>query len=213
MNKNIKIIDCQQRSADWFRARAGLLTASNMGRLLTPKTQKPAAGQEEVIIELIASCVRPDEVVFEGNFHTDRGNALEPDARAEFAEIMGMKVQETGFIRSTQLPIGCSPDGLLGDSVETATCGLEIKCPLAKNHIKYFMSGVCPPQYLGQVHGSMIVTGLSQWYFMSYCPGFKPFITLVKRDGYTQRLEEEIVSFCGKYAEQYKKIIPTVTQQ
>lgn len=210
MRNDVEILDVEQRSPEWREARAGLLTASNMGRLLTPKTGKPSTAQDELLLELLGSCVRPDEEAFAGNIHTQRGEDLEPEARKVFEEVTGKQVLEVGFIRSTRFPIGCSPDGLIGNTVDTATSGLEIKCPLAKNHIKYFMDGTCPAMYLGQVHGGMAVTGLKSWYFMSYCPGFRPFITLIHRDAYTERLEQEIVTFCQKYSQQYKKIIPNI---
>lgn len=210
MREDIEILDVEQRSLEWRKARAGLLTASQMGRLLTPKTGKTSTAQDELLLELLGSCVRPDEEAFAGNIHTQRGEDLEPEARKAFEEVTGKQVLEVGFIRSKRYPIGCSPDGLIGESVVTAKSGLEIKCPLAKNHIKYFMDGVCPAQYLGQVHGSLAVTGLNSWYFMSHCPGFRPFIILIHRNEYTERLEQEIVTFCQKYSQQYKKIIPNI---
>ena len=110
--ENITIFrNVQQRSELWFRLRAGHLTASNFDRLITPKTGKPSAQQEDLIIELCCSCLRPDEITFEGNFHTDRGEALEPEARDLFMEMTGKKVLEVGFIRCKKPPIGCSrPD-------------------------------------------------------------------------------------------------------
>ena len=91
--------DVPQRSDLWFKLRSGHLTASNFDRLITPKTGKPSAQQDDLIIELCCSCLRPDEITFEGNFHTDRGEALELEARELFATLTGKAVKEVGFIR------------------------------------------------------------------------------------------------------------------
>lgn len=108
--------DVPQRSDLWFKLRSGHLTASNFDRLITPKTGKPSAQQDDLIIELCCSCLRPDEITFEGNFHTDRGEALEQEARELFATLTGKAVKEVGFIRRKTAPIGCSPDGLVAEN-------------------------------------------------------------------------------------------------
>ena len=135
--------DVPQRSDLWFKLRSGHLTASNFDRLITPKTGKPSAQQDDLIIELCCSCLRPDEITFEGNFHTDRGEALEQEARELFATLTGKAVKEVGFIRRKTAPIGCSPDGLvvenLEDGLDLVIAGLEIKCPISKHHARYLL--------------------------------------------------------------------------
>jgi putative phage-type endonuclease len=204
--------DMEQRSEAWFAARAGRPTASNFSRLLTA-TGKDSSQWQSYAIELIAQCIRPDEINFEGNKHTDRGNELEPEARELFSEIMDLETQEVGFITRDDEVIGCSPDALvtLPDSDEWIA-GLEIKCPLAKNHAAYLLDGKVPDQYMAQVHGSMAVTGLDYWYFMSYCPGLRPFILRVERDAYTAKLSDALDRFLIYYAEARKTILPQLLE-
>lgn len=199
--------DMEQRSEEWFRARAGRPTASQFSRLLTP-TGKDSSQWDSYAIELCAACIRPDEIAFEGNFHTDRGNELEPAARDEFTRIMGLAVQQVGFITRDDTVVGCSPDGLILDARGEPIAGLELKCPLAKNHAAYLLDGTLPDQYRPQVHGSMAVTGLDYWYFMSYCPGLAPFITRVERDAYTVKISDALDRFLIFYAERRKQVMP-----
>ena len=206
--------DVPQRSDLWFKLRSGHLTASNFDRLITPKTGKPSAQQDDLIIELCCSCLRPDEMTFEGNFHTDRGEALEQEARELFATLTGKAVKEVGFIRRKTAPIGCSPDGLvvenLEDGLDLVIAGLEIKCPISKHHARYLLDGVLPDKYKPQVHGSMAVTGLRAWYFLSYCPGLRPFLVKVEWDEYTDRIKAALDEFGPKYLDAYTRIMPAI---
>ena len=200
--------DMQQRTEEWFLARAGRPTASQFSRLLTP-TGKDSSQWDDFALELIAQCIRPDEIEWEGNRHTDRGNELEPEARDLFAELMDLELREVGFVTRDDEVIGCSPDSLVYlPNSRKPIAGLEIKCPLGKNHARYLVDGVLPASYRPQVHGSMAVTGLDHWYFMSYCPGLAPFITRVDRDDYTAKLSDALDRFLIYYAARRKEILP-----
>lgn len=103
-----------QRSEAWFKLRSGRLTASNFDRLLTPTGRKPQPKNNKergpwgaLIIELCCSFLRPDEIQWEGNRHTDRGEELEPEARDEFRKITGLTVKEVGFVLCKDGPTWC----------------------------------------------------------------------------------------------------------
>lgn len=198
--------EMEQRSDEWFRARAGRPTASNFARLLTT-TGKDSSQWHDYALELCAACIRPDEVQWEGNFHTDRGEALEPEAADEFSKIMGLELEEVGFVTRDDNVVGCSPDRLVMVNGEYVA-GLEIKCPLSKIHAKYLIEGKLPDPYKGQVHGGMAVTGFPYWYFMSYCPGLAPFILRVDKDGYTEILSDALDRFVIFYGDLRKKVMP-----
>jgi len=133
----------EQRSEAWFRARAGRLTASNFHRVLTP-SGKDSSQWRELAIEMCCSRIRPDEIQWEGNRHTDRGEELEPEAREEFSRIMGLEVEQVGFIVQDNELVGCSPDGMIKINGQYAA-GVELKCPLSKNHAEYLLDGVLRP--------------------------------------------------------------------
>jgi hypothetical protein len=204
--------EMEQRSEAWFRARAGRPTASNFERLITP-TGKDSSQWDDYALELCAQCIRPDEIAWEGNAHTDRGNELEPEARGEFERIMNLVVGEVGFVTRDDEVIGCSPDGLVyhGTTVGKPIAGLELKCPLSKFHARYLIDGELPAKYRPQVHGSMAVTGLRHWYFMSYCPGLAPFITRVEWDGYTDKVTDVLDRFLVYYAARRREVMGRLT--
>lgn len=202
----MRIIDCQQGSAEWFAARMGVPTASNFDRLIT-KSGKPSTSADDYIAELIDEAVRPldlreveeQEAQFRGNRHTDRGHALEPKARNYYRFLTGSIVTECGFVLADDGLAGCSPDSLV-DPETLWSGGLEIKAPEGKKHVRWMMDGILPDEHKAQVHGSLIVTGADFWDFLSYCPGYKPFLIRTVPDSYTALLAAELRKFTDKLA-------------
>jgi hypothetical protein len=200
-----------QGSEQWFALRRGRPTASNFNRILTPKKVELAAARWSYMDELISECYFPELNVFEGNFWTDRGEELEPIARAKFSEMTGLTVKQVGFITRDDEIVGCSPDGLIVDESGKWLSGLEMKCPAPKTHVQYVREGELPDTYKAQVHGSMAVTGLNTWHFFSYCPRLQPFHLVVERDAYTERLSKALDEFLIEYQGVLSEVRPKLS--
>ena len=188
---------CTQGSPEWFELRRGIPTASNFDRILTPKTGKPSASADPYISELIAERyhIGPlDELEATASDAMKQGLALEPEARHRYEAETGVAVAQVGFVTTDDGRLGCSPDGLVGDSG-----GLEVKCPSGKTHVGYLRERVLPDDYKAQVHGSLIVTGRKWWDFVSYCHGLPLFRVRVVPDEYTDRLREALYLFVARY--------------
>lgn len=190
-----------QGSEEWLRARKGRLTASQMSKVITA-TGKLSAQWEKLAIKLAAECVKPEEMpAFIGNVHTDRGHEMEPVARDWFTSWSGLDVRCVGFVTKDDNPVlGCSPDALIYKG-KKPVAGLEIKCPLVETHALYHYEDQLPEAYRAQVHGSMAVTGLRKWWFMSYNEGTEPFTKLIEWDDYTDKVAEALDEFVIKYSE------------
>jgi hypothetical protein len=72
-------------------------------------------------------------------------------------------------VTDDELRMGCSPDGLVGSDG-----GVEVKCLKASNHIGAILyhqkHGRCPPDYIQQVQGSLMITGRKFWDTVFYHP-------------------------------------------
>jgi hypothetical protein len=189
-----------QGSEQWFAARRGRPTASRFSEILTPggKLSKSATAYA---LELAAECWVQDYRAWSGNKYTDRGEELEPHARAEFIARTGMKVAQVGFVTRDDEVVGCSPDGLILDSSGRYVAGLEIKCVNPRDHFSMIYYDAPAAKYLPQIHGGMAVTGLDTWYFASYFPGLPPFLCVVERDEYTHLLSDALDEFLIMYAD------------
>jgi len=203
INKDL-ILNVEQGSDEWLKARLGVITASEFHKIITPSGSKSASANE-YMGKLIAEHLTGEQ---QENFMSDdmaRGNELEPKARSFFEAIKDVKVDEVGMVyKDSNKAIACSPDGLLllsnyaNDDVKFYFYqeGLEIKCPKLANHISYVISDQIPKKYIPQVQGSIWVTGADGWWFMSYHPDYKPLIIFVERDNaYIEKMEEIILSF------------------
>lgn len=208
-------LDVAQGGERWFKERSIRPTASNFSRIVTSKGVPAGPNtQKRYALELCVARVLPDNQIkrFMGNEHTDRGKELESEAREEFARIMGVEVEEVGFITTDNGGKGCSPDGMIKiNGIWQA--GLEIKCPEPTIHAMRLLDGKLPDEHKAQVHGCMDVTGYDFWYYMSYCPGLNPLILRIERDSYTSMLSYEVENFIIYYADLLDRAMPILTRK
>jgi len=199
----VQILDFPQRSPEWYAIRRGLPTASEFGSIITAKRGDYATAADTYINSLIDELMRPDaEPGFTGNRHTLRGEVLEPEARELYAFSHDVEPRQVGFILNDEGTLGCSPDSLVGSDG-----GLEIKCPDGPTHVKWLRGKCIPDEHKAQVHGSLIITGLAWWDFLSYCPGYESLEVRVVPDKFTETLRGHLDRFLKEYAEARKQFI------
>jgi len=189
-------VKCAQGSPEWFAARAGHVTGSRAADVLaTLKTGKPAASREDYKAQLVCERLtgKPQDSGYT-NAAMERGKELEPHARAAYEAHTGYLVMESGFLRMTDPQwVGCSLDGFISGLSKI----VEIKCPGAKNHLKWIQSGQVPSEYLPQIRHNLWVTKAESCDFISYHPDFPEHLqlhivtvmpSLVDIDGYAQEI-------------------------
>jgi hypothetical protein len=196
----LEIIDCEQNSEQWFKARLGILTASNFHKVLgkeqgggDPKMRRA------LMLDLIGERMTGEQAEHYSNKHTERGHDMEDAARALYQFITDDEVQRIGFVKNLTAKgnqIGFSPDSFIGaDGV------LEIKTKLPRLHFEVVLSNKLPPEHYAQCQGGLW-TAEREWIaFMSYWPKLDPFILKVYRDeNYIRWLASEVDIFCEDMA-------------
>lgn len=169
------ILDCEQGKDEWFRARLGIPTASNFDKIIS-STGKPSTQANGYMNKLLAEWLTGKSEEGYNNDSMERGKELESAARDFYAFTHDVEVRQAGIVyRDENKLVACSPDGLTDG-------GLEIKCPLAHTHVSYLLAGKVPSKYIPQIQGSLWVTGLEYWDFISYHPDMKPLVIRVMRD-------------------------------
>ena len=170
----------EQRTEEWLEARRGIVTASTVGKLITPKTVKPAANPESraLLQQLVAE--RVSGWVEETPTTNDmwRGIESEPIARDLYSEKYA-PVVEVGFMRrdETDWTLGYSPDGLVGD------VGLiEVKSPRPRTHVATILSGDVPVYHMAQLQAGLLVSGREWIDYISFHGGLPMWTKRVHPD-------------------------------
>ena len=159
----MKIINCEQRSEEWFEARRGLFTASDFSSLLTP-TGKPSKSIKGLVLTKVSEELSLNLEEGFSSYYMEKGKELEEEAKLAYQAEHFVRVDDVGFVLCDGY--GCSPDGLVGDSGL-----LEIKCLKGNNHIKALLE--LDKSYLPQVQGQLLVTGRSWCDLFFFNPNFK----------------------------------------
>jgi hypothetical protein len=158
----------EQGSDEWLQARCGILTASVIGKLITP-TLKVADNDTSrgVALTLAAERITGRVEYVHPTFDMQRGTEDEPVARDAYAAAYG-PVNEVGFILKTTdaFQLGYSPDGLVGE-----TGLIEIKSRKPKEHLRTIVNGKPPTENLAQLFTGLFVTGRDWIDYVSYSPG------------------------------------------
>jgi putative phage-type endonuclease len=183
----------EQGSEEWMALRHGIVTASVVGKLLTP-TLKVADNDTSRALTATLVAERITGWTEDTPMTSDmwRGVDSEPIARDIYSGHYQQAV-ETGFMRydGDGWTLGYSPDGLV------AADGLiEVKAPRAKTHLNTILANRVPPYYMAQLQAGLLVTG-RQWIdFVSYCGGMPLYVKRVLPD---EQWQEAILAACVQF--------------
>jgi len=189
----MEIINCDQGSTDWFKARAGLVTASEFQTLLMKgKGGGDSATRRTYMRKLAGEIITGEPMEAFTNAHMERGKAMEQEARDLYAFMKDCEPMQVGFIKSGRK--GASPDSLIDENG-----GLEIKTRLPHLMIELLESGEVPNEHVAQVQGGMWVAEREWWDFVAYWPKLPLFVKRVYRDeAFIKKLSDAVDQFNGE---------------
>jgi len=199
------ILDIPQRSEEWYSAKCGIPSSSCFSQIVTSKGAKSKSA-EGYMYELAGQRITGKIEDSYVDADIQRGINSEEEARDLFEIIKGINVEQVGVCLDDKGKYLCSPDGLISVdgpfsntlTAEGVSSGIEIKCPKMKTQAKRLIENVLPSEYFHQVQGSMLITGTSHWYFMSYYPAMPPLIIRVERDAvFCVALKNALDQFCA----------------
>ena len=157
----------EQRTDEWFEARRGKFTASNISQILTKGKSKDSVGVSlhslalDKAIEQLYGVERDNFI----SFDMQRGVDLEPKAFSKLSEILAedfIETTEASFV-AYGYNAGASPDGLASNN-----WNIEIKCPNRLNFFKFVASEDIKKEYIDQMQMQMLATGTEGTYFFNY---------------------------------------------
>jgi hypothetical protein len=183
------IYDCEQNSPEWLEARRGIPTASRFSDVLA---KGQGITRKKYLRTLAGEILTGDVAESFSNAHTDRGHAMEGEARTMYAFAHDADPVLVGFMRRGR--VGASPDSLID-----ANGLLEIKTKLPHLQIEALEGNKLPSEHVAQVQGQLWVSGREFCDFVSYWPKLPLFCIRVERDEkYIATLAQEVADFIGE---------------
>ena len=183
----ILVEDVIQGTPEWKKLKAGVISASNLHKIISAVNGEYSKSADKYVIKLISERITGeiDDVYTDANML--RGVEMEVEARDWYRLTQSEPVRQVGFVfRDESRLVGCSPDGLMEDR------GFETKCVIGSTMVSYLLGDEqsVVNEYKQQVQGGMWITGLSLWDLLIYHPSFDPLLITVKRDDdYCRKIE------------------------
>lgn len=198
--------DLTQRTDEWLTLRRGIVTASTVGRLITPRTIKPADNPDSRSLTMLIVSERitgwtEDTYVSSAMW---RGVEDEPRAVETYSQVYA-PVETVGFMVRDDwgFRIGYSPDGLVGKD------GLiEVKSRSPREHVRVVIEDAVPAEHMAQLQCGLLVSG-RQWVdYISYCGGLPMWVKRVTPD---QRWHDAILTAVAAFEASATSLISTFT--
>lgn len=194
---DLRIIDCEQGTPEWFAARLGIPTASEFSTVMAKGEGKT---RRTYMLKLAGEVLTGEPMDSYSNGHMERGKDWEAEARERYAFDRDVEPVTVGFLRRPNM--GCSPDSLIGDRGM-----LEIKTKLAHLQIECLLKDTFPPEHKAQTQGQLLVAK-REWIDLSvYSRKLPPFVKRAVRDEpYLANMQGEIDRFNDELAEVVERI-------
>ena len=193
------MLELIQGSAEWLAARAGSLGASQVADALARTKTGWGASRANIRAQLAVERLTGKPTETFKSAAMQRGNDLEPQARAAYEFDRNVAVAEVGLVKHPAIPnTHCSPDGLVGDDGM-----LEIKCCLAPRHIEILDGDAPEDRYVKQCQWQLACTGRLYVDLAYFHPDFPAamqlHVTRIDRDDLLiAKLETEVAEFLAE---------------
>lgn len=186
-------MDVIQESDEWHNLRNGIITASQVRVLLSPKLKITANDKTRASgFEMVAQRATNHTEETYQSWDMQRGNVEEIYAKDLYSKHTA-QIKDCGFVANddNNFTIGFSPDGLVGES------GLvEVKSRCQKYQAETIIKDEVPEKYMLQVQTGLLVTGREWCDFISYSNGMPMFVKQVRTDLY---IHEMIIEACRQF--------------
>lgn len=195
------IIECEQGTESWFRARMGMPTASEFGTVMAvAKDGKERKTRNTYMRKLAGELITGEPMESYQNADMARGKAMEAEARDFYAFTTDEPIERVGFIKNGTR--GCSPDSFVG-----SVGMLEIKTATPHVLIEKILADDFPPEHRAQCQGNLMVAE-REWIDIGiYWPKMPIFTKRSYRDEpYIYKMNAEIDAFNAELHELVEKI-------
>lgn len=192
---SLQIINCEQGSEEWLRARMGIPTASCFSKVMAGSQDgAERKTRDKYMRQLAGELLTEEPAETFKNEAMERGKDQEPQARKMYSFQTDLVVQQVGFLKDDELGAGASPDGLVGEAGM-----VEFKSMIADLLIEVHQKKTCPAMWKPQLQGNLWIAKRAWIDIAIYHPKLPMFSQRVYRDEpYIQRIAREVAEFNGE---------------
>ena len=197
------IVDCVQGTEEWFKARAGIPTASEFSTIMASgRGGGESKTRKKYLYRLAGEIITGEPAESYANAHMDRGKAMEAEARAMYAFMRDADPQLVGFIKRDDGAAGASPDALIGDNG-----ALEIKTKLAELVVEQILANRFPSEHRAQTQGVLWIAE-REWIDLAIYWPKMPMVTMraYRDEAYIAEISAAVRQFNDELAEIVEKV-------
>ncbi len=195
------IIECEQGTEIWLRARMGMPTSSEFSTVMAAaKDGKERKTRNTYMYKLAGEILTGEPMESYRDANMERGSLMEDEARNFYAFTTDDEIKRVGFVVNGNC--GCSPDSLVGKS------GIfEAKSAFPHILIDKLLRDDFPPEHKAQCQGNLMVVE-REWIDIGiYWPNLPMFKKRAYRDEpYISHMRAEIDAFNAELHELVEKI-------
>ena len=197
--------DCVQGTTEWLELRAGIPTASNFKKILTPGG-KISDQAEKYLWRLLAERLLGRPLDEEYQFNSEamkKGSETEAEAVKYYEFQKDVETQAVGFVTNADRTIGCSPDRFVGDRGMA-----QFKCPKPETHVGYLLKKAVDAEYYPQVQGELWIAEREWNDVVSYFKDMPSVMIRVERDEkYITKLDAAVTTFSLELERQWSLMV------
>jgi hypothetical protein len=164
-----QVIDCEQKSPEWYAARIGRLTGSRAPEIMRRIKSGEAASRRNMRVQIALERITGRSLDSEF-LSADMQNGIDREAHALalYEANSGQILERVGFLSCEGIMAGCSLDAFVSGRVGIT----EAKCPKAATHLEYLRTKQIPTDYYWQCVHNIWVSRARWCDFISYSPDF-----------------------------------------
>jgi hypothetical protein len=206
---SVTIFDVEQNTPEWIACRIGIPTASQFHTVMARgRSGSNSKTRLKYMRQLAGERITGEPMESFSNGFTDRGHAMEAEARAFYALMKDVEPQQVGFIRNGHESqyCGCSPDALIGNDGM-----LELKSKSPHVLIEVLEINEAPSEHLQQIQGQLWVAEREWCDLCCYWPKMPKFIKRVFRDeNYIRDMSITVKDFNDELQELTQRMIAKI---
>lgn len=197
----MEIINCTQRSDEWFKHRLGSIGGSSIYSVMAKGQGKM---RKNLMFRLIGEILSGQSYEGYSNQHFQRGIDEEPDAIDTYIAVSGNEVEKVGLVKESRHK-HYSPDGWINPNGI-----LEVKCTIPSIHCETIYQNEIPPEYRKQCQWGLFICQCDYVDFVSYSPFVSENPIWIIRRGRDEELIQEMNLEADKFIAEMQDIIEKI---